>query len=74
MTMKKTAQSYNLQSDREAMRVHEPNEALMQRGNFEELKPRSMSHLSCYWVGEQIRKPRRRHCWIMMPQAASGNW
>jgi len=51
MTMKKkTAQSYNLQCDREAMRVHEPNEALMQRGNFEELKPRYtryMSHLSC---------------------------
>jgi len=48
MTMKKkTAQSYNLQSDREAMRVHEPNEALMQRGNFEELKPRYMSPLSC---------------------------
>ncbi len=48
MTMKKkTAQSYNLQSDRVAMRVQEPNEALTQMGNFEELKPRSMSHLSC---------------------------
>ncbi len=48
MTMKKkTAQSYNLQSDREAMRVHEPNETLMQRGIFEELKPRYMYHLSC---------------------------